>query len=160
MIIIIPILVAIALAGVAAALFTPGNSFGALGSAHEHAIFEVRLDGARIDFSQSQYQVQSRYIHVEGGDGTKLHMHATNVPVGEFFRTVRMNIENNCFVTDAGDRFCEDGERQLRYFVNGTERSSIMDYVFRQNDRILIIYGNESQEQLQEAFSRLDSIPI
>ncbi|MGI0037218.1 MAG: hypothetical protein ACRD99_02525, partial [Nitrososphaera sp.] len=132
MMIIIPIVAALVVIGIAAALLTPRNptdSFGPLFSAHEHAVFEVRLNGDPLDFSQSKYQVRSQFIHVEGGDGTTLHRHSTSVPVGEFFRSVGMNIENNCFVSDDGNQFCEDGSKQLRYFVNGTERSSIMDYI-------------------------------
>lgn len=163
MTIIIPVVAALVAIGVAAALLiprAPANTFGPLGSAHEHAVFEVRLDGNPIDFSQSKYQVQSQFIHVEGNDGTTVHRHATEVPLGEFLRSVGMNIENNCFVSDDGKRFCDDGTKQLRYFVNGTEQNSIRDYVLSQNDRILIIYGNESQEQLQAAFDKLNSTPI
>ncbi|MGI0024295.1 MAG: hypothetical protein ACREA4_04015 [Nitrososphaera sp.] len=163
MMIIIPIVAAIAAAGVAAAVLAPrdaSSNFGPLGSAHEHAIFEVRLNGDAVDFSQSKYQVRSQFIHVENNDGTTLHRHATNVTVGEFLKSVRMNIQDNCFVADDGRRFCEDGTNQLRYFVNGTVKSSIMDYVLADNDRILVIYGSESQEQLQAAFERLNEIGL
>lgn len=161
MMIIIPIVAALVAIGIAAAVLTPRSStdgFGPLGSAHQHAVFEVRLDGDPIDFSQAKYQVRTQFIHVEGGDGTTLHRHSTSVPIGEFFRSVGMNIENNCFVTDDGTRFCEDDSKQLRYFVNGTERSSIMDYILQENDKILIIYGTESQEQIQAAIDRLNAL--
>ncbi|HKU50568.1 MAG TPA: hypothetical protein VJP79_11500 [Nitrososphaera sp.] len=165
MMIVIPVVAALVAVGVAAAVLTPkgpSNSYGPLGSAHEHAVFEVRLDGKAIDFSQSKYQVKSQFIHVEGGDGTTLHRHATGVPVGAFFQSIGMDIDenNNCFISDDGSRYCDDGAKQLRYFVNGTERDSITDYVLSQNDRILIIYGSESQEQLQAEFDKLDNTPI
>ncbi|MCI0559981.1 MAG: hypothetical protein MN733_15940 [Nitrososphaera sp.] len=159
MMIIIPIIAAIAVASVAAAVLAP-KGFGALGSAHEHAVFEVRLDGNVIDFSQSQYQVQSQFIHVENRDGTTLHRHSTDVPVGEFFRSVGMDIRDECFIHDNGDQYCEAGDKQLRYFVNGTESSSIMDYILRENDRILINYGNDTQEELQAVFDRLNATPL
>lgn len=163
MMIIIPIVAAVAAIGVAAAVMSqqaPKSNIGPLGSAHEHAAFEVRLDGTPIDFSQQKYQVRSQFIHVEGGVGTALHRHATGVPVGDFLESVGMNIENGCFITDDGTRYCEEGAKRLRYFVNGTELESIMDYVLSQNDRILIIYGSESQEQLQAEFEKLNSIQI
>jgi hypothetical protein len=160
MMIIIPAVAALAAIGIAAGVMYQGPSFGALGSAHEHAVFEVRLDGEPIDFSQDKYQVQSRFIHVEGGDGTTLHRHSSSVPVGEFFKSVGMNIENNCFVGDNGSRYCEDGTNQLRFFVNGTERGSVIDYILRENDRILIIYGDESEEEIQAAIDRLNTVPV
>lgn len=165
MMIIIPVIAAIVAIGVAAAVMAPQNpagGFGALGSAHEHAVFEVILDGQTLDFSQSKYQVQSQFIHVEGGDGTTLHRHSTGVPVGEFFRSVDMSIDeaNSCFVSDDGNRYCENGTNQLRFFVNGGEVASISNYILRENDRILIIYGDESEEQLQAEFDKLNSMPV
>ncbi len=166
MIIIIPIIIAVAAAGTAAAVLAPqqGSNFGALNSAHEHAVFAVKLDGEAIDFSQLKYQVgttRNQYIHVERGDGTTLHRHSTNVPVGEFFRSVGMSISDGCFVDDNGTQFCDgtDGN-QLRFFVNGTEQESIMGYVLQPNDRILVIYGNETQKELQAEFNELNDTPI
>ena len=159
--IIIPVVAALVAIGIAAAVMAPRDptsSFGPLGSAHEHASFQVSVDGNPIDFSQPKYQVKSRFIHVENGDGTTLHKHSTSVPVGEFFRSVNMNIENDCIVTDDGNRHCEDDTNMLRYFVNGTERSSIMDYVLMENDRILIMYGSETQEQVQAAIDALNAV--
>jgi hypothetical protein len=161
MMIIIPVVAALVAIGIAAAVMAPRDpttSFGPLGSAHEHAVFQVSIDGEPIDFSQSQYQVKSRFIHVENNDGTTLHKHSTSVPVGEFFRSVNMNIENDCFVTDDGNRHCEDGTNQLSYFVNGVEREAIMDYVLMENDKILIIYGSETEEQIQAAIDALNAV--
>lgn len=164
MMIIIPIIIVVAAAATAAAVLTPrGPDFGALGSAHAHAIFAVKLDGQDIDLSQRQYQVGgtgNQYIHFEGGDGTTLHRHSTKVPIGEYLHSVGMDIRDGCFVTDeGGEQFCNDGKK-LRFFVNGEERSSIMDYVLQEEDRILIIYGDEDESDLQEEFDRLDDIPI
>jgi hypothetical protein len=160
MMIVIPIIVAVAAAGAAAAFLVPrAPDFGPLGSAHVHAIFEVMLDGQAVDFSQQKYQVKTQYIHVEGGDGTTLHRHSSKVPVGEFFKSVNMDIRDGCFVMDNGEQFCDDG-KQLRFFVNGTERASIDDYVLQDNDRILIIYGAEDQNELQREFDKLNKTPI
>ncbi|MGH9985430.1 MAG: hypothetical protein ACRD8W_15930 [Nitrososphaeraceae archaeon] len=45
------------------------DQYGVLGSAHEHSAFEIKLNGTALDFSKPEFQVQSRLIHVEGGDG-------------------------------------------------------------------------------------------
>jgi hypothetical protein len=163
MMIIIPIIAAVAVAGVAAAVLSPrGPDFGALGSAHVHAIFAAKMDGRDIDFSQRQYQVGAtgnQYIHFEGGDGTTIHRHSTKVPIGEYLHSADMDIRDGCFVLDNGDQFCNDGKK-LRFFVNGEERSSIMDYVLQDEDRILIIYGDENETELQAEFDRLDETPV
>jgi hypothetical protein len=163
MLIIIPIVAAIiATAVVSAFMYTTtqqqssnNNNYGPVGSAHEHAAFAIKINGTQIDFSQPKYQVQSRLIHVEGGDGTTLHRHATGVPVDEFLKSVKMNIENGCFVLDDGKQYCNNEENKLRFFINGNETDSINNYVINPNDRILIIYGNENADQINQELDTL-----
>jgi hypothetical protein len=163
--IIIPVVIAvIAVAIISAIVYSlqPNNSnqYGPIGSAHEHAAFLVKLDGAPIDFSQSKYQVKSRLIHVENNDGTTLHRHATEVPFIEFLKSVDMDIKNGCFVGDDGREFCDTADKKLRYFVNGTETDSIANYVANENDRILVIYGDENNNEIKQEIDALRQIPI
>ena len=131
-------------------------SYGVLGSAHEHAAFAARLNGTQFDFGTPQYQVKSKYMHVENEDGTTLHRHATKVPIYEFFKTIKMNLTNNCFTTDKGVKYCSNEKNNLEFYVNGSKVSSISDYVFNDGDRILIVYGDtplqvkQDQDQLRQ----------
>ncbi len=140
----------------------PPSGFGALGSAHQHAAFLVKVNGENIDFSKPQYQVVSDYIHVENGDGTTLHRHATNVTFGDFLKTVKMDLDekNNCLVFTNGTQYCNNNDNQLITFINGNLTNSISDYIINDNDRLLVIYGNETKEQLNEALDELNKIKI
>lgn len=163
--IIIPVVIAvIGVAIISAIIFSlqPNNSnkYGPIGSAHEHVAFLVNLDGVPIDFSQGKYQVKSRLIHVENNDGTTLHRHATDVPFIEFLKSVDMDIKNGCFVGDDGREFCDTADKKLRYFVNGTETDSIANYVANENDRILVIYGDENSNEIKQQIDALRQIPI
>src|SRR5215213_8224341 len=166
--IILPIIAALVIiAGISIYLFSQNTlsvaGFGPLGSAHEHAAFLVKVNGQNIDFSQPKYQVQSDYIHVENGDGTTLHRHATNVTFADFLKSVKMDLdeENNCLVfTNNGTQYCNNNDNQLRTFINGNSTESISDYVINDNDRLLVIYGNETEEQLAKAFDELNKIKI
>jgi hypothetical protein len=136
------------------------NNYGPVGSAHEHAAFAIKLDKVPVDFSQGKYQVQSRLIHVENNDGTTLHRHATEVPFGEFLKSVDMDIKNGCFILDDGKEFCDTADKKLRYFVNGTEKESITDYVLNENDRILVIYGDENNNEIEQEIDALRQVAI
>ena len=151
------------------------NKYGTVGSAHEHAAFVINVNGTPIDFSQPQYQVKSRLIHVEGGDGFTLHRHTDRVPFGEFLRSENMNLEDNCFSISGvsssqqgqqqGEQreYCTNGTESLRAYVNGKELespASLGDYILRDDDRILLIYGNQTADQLAQALSELEQIPI
>jgi hypothetical protein len=163
--IIIPAIIAvIAVAAISAIIFSlqpnSSNNYGPVGSAHEHAAFLVKLDGVPIDFSQSKYQVKSRLIHVENNDGTTLHRHATDIPFIEFLDSVDMDIRNGCFMGDDRREYCDTADKKLRYFVNGTETGSISDYVPNENDRILVIYGDENDNEIKQEIDALRQIPI
>ena len=163
--IIIPAIIAvIAVAAISAIIFSlqpkSSSNYGPVGSAHEHAAFLVKLDGVPIDFSQSQYQVKSRLIHVENNDGSTLHRHATDVPFIEFLKSVDMDIRNGCFMGDDRREYCDTADKKLRYYVNGTETGSISDYVPNENDRILVIYGDENDNEIKQEIDALRQIPI
>jgi hypothetical protein len=163
--IVIPVIIAVvAVAIISTITFSlqsnNSNKYGPVGSAHEHAAFLVKLDGVPIDFSQDKYQVKSRLIHVENNDGTTLHRHATNVPLIEFLKSVDMDIRNGCFVSDDGREYCDTADKKLRYFVNGNQTDSIADYVINDNDRILVIYGDENGNELKQEINALREIPI
>ena len=148
-------------------LFSPNtskSSFGALGSAHEHAAFLVKINGKNIDFSLPKYQVQSDYIHVENGDGTTLHRHATNVTFADFLDSVKMSINqennNNCLVFDNGTQYCDDSQHKLKAFINGNLTTAISNYIINNNDRLLLIYGNETDDQINKAVKEVNDIEI
>jgi hypothetical protein len=68
--------------------------------------------------------------------------------------------QNNCLVFTNGTEYCNNNFNQLRTFVNGSPTDSISDYVINDNDRLLVIYGNENEEQLTEVFDELNKIQI
>ena len=167
--VILPIIVVLVIiAGISIYLFSQNTlsvaGFGPLGSAHEHAAFLVKVNGKNIDFSQPKYQVQSDYIHVENGDGTTLHRHATNVTFADFLKSIKMDIDkkNNCLVFINGTEYCDDNNNnnKLRTFINGNSTKSISDYILKNNDRLLVMYGNENDEQISKALDELNKIKI
>jgi hypothetical protein len=139
---------------------TPNNpAYGVLGSAHVHAAFAVKINGTKLDFSDNKYQVKSRFMHVENGDGDTLHRHATGVPIAEFFRSIKMNVTDSCFTNDNGTKYCSNGKENLEFYVNGNKTKSIADYVFNDDDRILIVYG-DSPIQVKQDLDQLQQSPI
>ncbi len=138
------------------------RSYGPYNSEHVHAAFIIKLDGMPIDFTQDKYQLRSRFIHVENNDGTTLHRHATGVPFGDFLKSVGMDIRNGCFVTDESAEYCDVGDKTLKVFVNSieTDTDSLLDYIIRNNDRILVLYGDENQEDIEKELLDLQQITI
>ena len=142
-------------AGVDAPGTPPGA--GLLGDEHEHASLLVKIFGDTFDFSVPSYQIKSSWIHFEQSDGTTLHRHASGIELGYLFDGLRIGIDSECFIFPDGRQFCTNEDYSLKYFINHQRVDDIRDYVFEDGDRILILYGSESSEQVESYLSELDS---
>lgn len=114
--------------------------YGDLGSVHWHADFSVTINGDRVDFNKQKYMVQSEYVHLEGGDGTTIHKHATGVALADFFESISWELTNKCLKTDTGDEYCTGDEGELRIVVNGDEIDNPGEYKIRDGDQIQVSY--------------------
>ena len=69
----------------------------------------------------------SRFLHMENSEPFEqvLHMHATGVPLWIFFDSIAMELPND-----------------VKAYVNGNEIQDYRNYVFDNEDQILITNGN------------------
>lgn len=113
---------------------------GVLGSQHIHADWKIYINGKALDdsffeslamdMSKIDSKITSSFIHMDRGapaperTGDVIHMHATGVPFRIFFNSVGMELL-------AG----------MKAYANGKEIGDWQDYVFKDNDKILITDG-------------------
>jgi hypothetical protein len=135
-------------------------NFGAVGSTHEHSAFKLFINGQRVDFSQPPYQLKSQYVHFEGGDGDTIHKHATGVDIGFLFETIGMKFTSECLTMNNGTQYCNEGNNTLKFFVNGARNSMYNNYVLKDDDKILLSYGSEEQQQIDEQLKTVESLAI
>ncbi len=134
----------------------PENA-GALGSDHAHAAVIVNIFGDEFDFSAPAYQIKSSWIHFEGRDGSTIHKHATGVTLQFLFDSLLLGVDDQCFVFQDGRSFCTGDEYDLKFFINGEQVSDIRDYEVMEADRILILYGGQTSEEIQAILLKLDN---
>ena len=130
---------------------------GRLGDEHEHASLLVRIFGDKFDFSVPSYQIKSSWIHFEESDGTTIHRHASGVTLGFLFDSLNIGIDNECYIFPDGRQFCTNEDYSLKYYINHQPVNNIKDYIFEDGDRILISFGSETPEQIEEQLLELDS---
>lgn len=133
---------------------------GMLGDEHEHASILVRIFGDKFDFSGPAFQIKSSWIHFEAQDGSTIHRHSSGVTTGYLFETVGITVDDQCYIFPDGRQFCTNEDYTLKYYINHEQVSDISDYVFEDGDRILITYGNETPEEIEEYLEELDAQPI
>ena len=130
---------------------------GKLGGEHEHASLLVRIFNDKFDFAVPSYQIKSSWIHFEESDGTTIHRHASGVTLGYLFQTLNIDINSKCYAFPDGRQFCTNQDYSLKYYINHKIVDDINDYVIQDDDRILITYGDETNEQIEEQLVELDS---
>ena len=137
----------------------PGAPVGAgkLGDEHVHASLLVRIFGDKFDFAVPSYQIKNSWIHFEDSDGTTIHRHATGVILGYLFDSLNIDIDSKCFVFPDGRQFCTNEDYSLKYYINHQPVSDIRDYIFEDGDRILISFGPETPEEIEEQLLELDA---
>lgn len=140
----------------------PGGPEGAgvLNSDHAHAGILVKIFGDKFDFSLPSYQIKTPWIHFEGQNGDTIHRHATGVEMGYLFDSIGIGATQDCYVFPDEREFCTDDEYSLKYYINGEEVPSVSEHVPADGDRILISYGNESPEDIEDQLQELDSIVL
>jgi hypothetical protein len=136
---------------------------GILGDEHVHSSMLVKLHGDTFDFSSPAYQIKSSWIHFEAQDGTTIHRHSTGVTLGFLFETLAIGLDDKCyaFKGTGGERaFCTDDNYSLKFYVNHQPVPNLTEYVFKDGDKILISYGDETQEEIDSQLAQLDAQPI
>ena len=137
----------------------PENA-GALGSDHAHAAILVKIFGDEFDFSAPAYQIKSPWIHFESRDGSTIHKHATGVELEYLFNSLNIGIDDQCFIFPDGKQFCTNDEYSLKYFINGEKVTDIRSYEIMEDDRILITFGGETDDQVQEYLKQVGNQEI
>ena len=134
----------------------PENA-GDIRSAHDHAAILVKIFGDTFDFSSPTYQIKSPWIHFEGSDGTTIHKHATGVTLGYLFETLGVGLDDKCYTFPDGKDFCSDGSNVLKFFINREQVSDIRDYEVMEDDRVLVLFGSETPEEIEAYLLELDA---
>jgi len=133
-------------------------SIGPVGSTHEHSALLIIVNGNVFDLSGPEYMIRSRPVHIENLDGSVIHNHATGITIGHFLETLGLGFDKNCFRDDRRNSFCNDDEKNLKFYVNGKLNSDFNNYVIKDDNRILISYG--SKDDVNGQLNFLNNIKI
>ena len=141
--------------GIFWALSSPLKEVGPLGSQHICADFAIFVDGKQVFLNGSEFFERNPYLQQERPFAGMLHMHATNVPLKLFFDSIGWELSKDCLKME-GKSYCTNQTHSLKFYVNRKRVEDLTFYVFKPWDKLLISYGNESEEEIQQ---QLDQIP-
>lgn len=146
------------------------DTIGILGSQHIHADFKVYINGRPVDFSDKDHMGRQRanlpvssFIHVDSGSpapektGDILHMHANNVPLWLFFKSIGMKLDKDSLTLENGQVLKNESGNTLKFYLNGKKVDDLDNYVFQDLDKILISYGQENDPDVERQISSVTS---
>lgn len=121
---------------------------------HIHADFMVYINDKAIDFSVPMYQLQDKSVHVEDGIGDVVHIHKMGITMGYFFETLGVEFNKSCITIPVEGSYCNENDKELRFFVNNIENDEFESYEIKDLDKILVSYGEgDIKEQLKSITS-------
>jgi uncharacterized C2H2 Zn-finger protein len=137
---------------------------GALGSTHIHADYAIYVNGQQVDMSSPSNFQRSSYVHMHQPYDSLIHVHATGATLGLFLNSIGIKLDADCLDL-AGTKYCNDGENTLKvYFktASGDWTPNLVygNYVIQDIDKIMITYGNDSEEQIAEQQESVTSLAI
>lgn len=136
------------------------GGIGILGSQHIHADFKVYVDGQALDFAKPEYFMKSSVLHVDSNQNKQdssgvLHMHAKNVPLWLFFKSLGFSLQKDSLILADGRILKNENGNTLKFYLNGQKVDELVDYVFLPSDKLLISYGPENDPNIK---SQINSV--
>lgn len=122
---------------------------------HVHADFLMYLDHERYRFTDDHYQstsedVQHEHLHLHNNNDYVIHRHAANQTFADFLTSLNYTLTDDCLITDTDISFCDtdNGTGELVIYVNDIPIDNHTEYVFADEDKILVYYGDPNDERV------------
>jgi len=141
-------------------------------STHYHANFAVYVNGQREQFKGPQYYEEvaactangpiqpAQRAHMHDGVNSVIHIHDDGVTWSQFFDNIGWSIGPNFIQNDQHRMYVEDDTDKLNIVLNGqnlTDLTSIANRVIKDQDRMLISYGDIDAKTLQTEYNSVPS---
>ena len=68
-----------------------------------------------------------------------------------------LGLDEKCFVFQDNRSFCTNEDYSLKLFINGEQVSDIRDYEVMESDRILVLYGGQTPEEIDVILLKLEN---
>lgn len=134
---------------------------------HYHANFGLFVNGQRDEFKSFTFyeEVQScgsdelnnpkTRVHMHDQKNHVAHVHDNAVTWGDFFANLGYGLTNKVLQTDAGVYLDGQNGNELSFLLNGEEVSSIANVTIRSEDVLLVNYGKDSDETLNDRYGQI-----
>ena len=121
------------------------------------AAFAIFTNGTFRVFTAAMYHDQSEDVFIQADNPNIIQVKKSNITWDDFFRTLPFKLTKDCLITGTGETFCSNNISRLGFYLNRKEDPNALDKVISKGDRLLVTYGNENEQQIQ---NQLQKIPV
>ncbi len=126
---------------------------------HYHANWQVWINGQQQTFSEPTFyqEIASCSInddndplhraHMHEGVYNVIHVHANGVTYGQFLENINSSAQRG-YLNIAGKVYQDNPDNKVTYILNGRRLDSLEGIVIKSEDKLLINYGNEAEQEL------------
>ncbi len=134
-------------------------------SVHYHANFALYINGQRDEFKSFTYYEEVAACdahavdnprvrtHMHDKENQLVHVHSAGVTWGHFFANLGYTLGDDLIATSDGVFITGDDGNKLSFTLNGQSVSSNANKIIGNEDTLLINYGKDSQDTLQQRFN-------
>ena len=119
------------------------------------ASFAIYTNGTFRIFTDSRYHNLSEDGVIDSSNPNTVHVKKSNITWGDFFKTLPMELTESCLTTGTGQVFCNTNTYSLKFYINGIRTTEALNKVINKNDQLLVSYGDEDDNEIQNQLQQL-----
>lgn len=119
------------------------------------ASFAIFTNGTFRVFTASMYHNLSEDVYIESSNPNIVNVKKAGVTWNDFFSTLPFALTPECLTTGTNETFCTGNNGTLKFYINGEQRNNVLDQKINEGDKLLVTFGNESDEAIKRQFSKV-----
>lgn len=137
---------------------------------HYHANFAVYINGQREQFKGMQFYEETEALscslekvetpmgraHMHGNVSNVVHIEDHLVTWGNFFQNLGWGLGDD-YIKTTDKIYSVDGQDKLTFTLNGKKVDSVADLIVKDEDKLLISYGDSSVQELDKQYKSIQS---
>lgn len=120
------------------------------------ASFAIFTNGTFRTFSAERYHNLTEEVFINPESPNTVVVTEEGITWGDFFDSLPMEVTKDCLTTGTGQVFCTGEKGTLKSYLNGQRDDSLLEKEIKNGDKILISFGNEGEEEIQ---NQLNQVP-
>lgn len=117
--------------------------------------FGIYTNGTFRVFTNTRYHNQSEEIYIESTNPYVIHIKKEGATWGDFFKTLPMDLTNECILTGTKEKFCTGQSGTLKFYINGKKVDNFVEQKIKDGDRALITFGKETDAQIEKQMEKV-----